>query len=60
MMCFRDKTYCQSPNCINDCGRQLTNEVKESAIRADMPIACGYFCGESDKKEDNTNNDTQL
>jgi hypothetical protein len=53
MMCFRDKTYCLSPNCTNQCGRQLTNEVKEAAIRAGQLIACAYFCGELEKEEAN-------
>ena len=49
MICFEDKTYCASPNCKNECGRQLTDDIRQAAIKADMPIMQGYFC--EDKPE---------
>lgn len=52
MMCFRDTTFCVSPNCINLCGRKLTEEVKKEADKwwgdrtGAAPIAMSYFCGD--------------
>jgi hypothetical protein len=43
--CFNNKVYCGSPECKNDCDNQLTEEIKELAEKADMPIAKGYYCG---------------
>lgn len=45
MICYRDRMFCNSPNCKNECGRKLWAEDKETARRLDMPIALGYFCG---------------
>jgi hypothetical protein len=57
-MCYKDMTFCASPNCQNKCGRKLTKEVQEGAKRwwgsDDAPIAISYFCddnGEPLKKE---------
>ncbi len=44
MLCFRDTTYCASPNCQNNCGRMLTEELKAEAIRVGLPIAMARFC----------------
>ncbi len=52
---FKDKTFCVSPNCKNECGRAMTFEekekLKELAFRgfADSSlVSCAYFCGETD------------
>jgi len=45
-ICFRDKTFCQSPNCKNECGRKMTEEEKKQLERHPMPVCYGYFCGE--------------
>lgn len=45
MYCYKDTTYCASPNCKNECGRKLTPEIWESAKKAEMMIAQSYFCG---------------
>ena len=45
MICYRDKTFCQSPNCKNACGRQLAEQDKINAAKLGLPIASGYFCG---------------
>ncbi len=38
-------TFCASPGCKNECSRQLTQEIKESALASDTPwISHGYFC----------------
>lgn len=54
MICFRDRTYCISPGCINKCGRKLTEKIRKEA-RAwwlqvtkgrddDAPICMAEFC----------------
>lgn len=51
MMCYRDKTFCASPDCKNECGRQITDEQRGEAERLGLLIAWGYFCGEPEKTE---------
>lgn len=45
--CFRDKTYCASPDCQNKCGRKMSAEI-ESILKADKygRTSWAYFCGE--------------
>lgn len=50
MMCFRDVTYCASPNCKNECGRQLTEEIEQDAKNSKMLISVAYFCGVPETK----------
>lgn len=51
-MGFLDKTFCASPNCKNECGRQLTEEQKQDlAMLSDAgywssQVSYSYFCGE--------------
>ena len=45
MFSFRDKTYCASINCKNDCDRKITDELINEANKAGIPIAYAYFCG---------------
>ena len=53
MMCFKDKTFCASPNCKNECGRKMTPELEDELKRANMPdkwdgmlpVSYNYFCG---------------
>lgn len=53
MICYKDRTFCASPNCKNDCGRQLTDDIIKSAEKwwggKDAPIAVSYFCGEPEE-----------
>lgn len=44
MICYQDKTFCISENCKNKCGRQLTQEIKDGARDAGLPIAVASFC----------------
>jgi hypothetical protein len=44
MLSYKDKTFCASPNCNNECGRKLFAEDKEKARIQGMPIASAYFC----------------
>ncbi len=46
MICYRDRSYCASPACANKCGRKITDNEREEAIKADMAISWGYFCEE--------------
>jgi hypothetical protein len=46
-MSYLDKTFCQSPQCINECGRKMTDEERNklSNLVGEL-ISYGYFCGE--------------
>lgn len=44
MMCFKDRTFCSSPNCNNACGRQLSDQQRAEAKELESPIAWAYFC----------------
>ena len=50
--CYRDKTYCMSPNCENKCGRKMSKEVEE-LLKADKygRTSYAYFCSEPETKE---------
>ena len=45
-MNFKDKTFCASPNCKNDCGRKMTDEEKVQSISSGLFVSYAYFCGE--------------
>ncbi len=44
MICFKDRTFCASPNCKNECGRKISDLERQDAVHLDMPIAWAYFC----------------
>lgn len=52
MFSFKDKSFCGSPNCTNECGRKMTQQEHEELIRANQPdqwdgmlgVSYGYFC----------------
>ena len=44
MICYRDRTFCVSEGCKNECGRQLTKEDREKANKMGLPIAQSRFC----------------
>lgn len=45
--CYRDKTYCMSPGCKNECGRKMSEEVRQLLARDEYGrTSYGYFCGE--------------
>lgn len=47
-----DMTFCASPQCKGECGRQLTDEVKQAAKRIGKPwLSMRYFCGEPEIEE---------
>jgi hypothetical protein len=51
-MSFKDKTFCISPDCKNECGRKMSvNEIRELQK---LPIwgrniSQAYFCGDTFK-----------
>ena len=53
MMGYADRTWCASPNCRNECGRQFTDEERRKAIlwwgSDDFPLITGYFCDKDGK-----------
>ncbi|HLX54201.1 MAG TPA: hypothetical protein VKR58_09675 [Aquella sp.] len=46
-MSYLDRTFCASPNCKNECGRQLTPELKERNVDK-LWVSYAYFCGVPD------------
>jgi len=49
MHCYRDTTYCMSPNCVNECGRKMSEEIKQLLEKDNYNCtAYAYFCGEPD------------
>ena len=56
MICYRDTTFCASPNCQNACGRKLTEFELAEAKKLGLDICYAYFCDKphlsfSDKDE---------
>lgn len=52
MWSYKDKTFCSSPNCTNECGRKITEQEKAHAISLGLYVAYAYFCGEGTIKEE--------
>lgn len=51
MMNFMDTTFCASPDCKGECGRQWTPELAARAkawMGDNAPVAFGLFCGGDD------------
>lgn len=48
MICFRDRTWCASPNCEGECGRKPTIEIKAAMRTQNLPISWAYLCGEGE------------
>lgn len=47
-----DRTFCMSPNCTNQCGRQWTKNHEQAAKRCGKDqISMAYFCGEPKRNE---------
>ena len=47
VMVFKDKTFCASPDCKNDCGRKMTEKEKQElseTIIIEAQVSYGYFC----------------
>lgn len=57
MISYGDRTFCASPNCKNECGRQLTDAVRQQANQRGMLVSTAYFCDnplEKEQKDVNT------
>lgn len=46
MICYKDTTFCADQVKEHACGRELTKEEKERAIKLGLPIAYSSFCKE--------------
>lgn len=50
MFCYKDKTFCSSPNCQNKCERQFTEHDRAQATAwwggEDFPLSTADFCGD--------------
>lgn len=48
MLCYKDRTWCASAKCKNECGRQFTLEDRLNAIKwwgnDNFPLSVGDFC----------------
>ena len=60
MLCYKDRSYCVSPDCKNDCRRQLTEEIHQEARDMNMHLSVGYFCGLPDLMKMQNDNNEQL
>ena len=60
MIVFRDKTFCSSPHCTNECGRKMTAAEEDELVSLNAPdqwdgvlgVSYGYFCGEPEPEDD--------
>lgn len=57
MIPFKDKTFCASPKCKNECGRKMTKKEEEQLEKMNetqwVGVMQGYFCGEPDEENIN-------
>lgn len=44
MICYLDRTFCVTKNCKNACGRKLTDEIRQGAIQAGLPVMVSLLC----------------
>lgn len=57
MIIFKDRTYCASPQCKNECGRKMTKKEEEQLelMKEDdmsVGVSQGYFCGEPEEGDE--------
>lgn len=66
-ICFKDQTFCASPNCTNECGRKITPELQREYEEANLPndwngmlgVSYAYFCGEPNNDEKPSRTDSK-
>jgi len=55
MIPFKDRTFCASPKCKNECGRKMTKKEEEQLEKMNethwVSVMQGYFCGEPEEDE---------
>lgn len=44
MICYKDRTFCSSPDCKNECGRKITEDEKVYAKKLGLLVSYAYFC----------------
>jgi len=44
MLCYKDRTFCASEVEEHTCGRVLTKEESEHAIKINLPVSYAKFC----------------
>ncbi len=49
-MTYKDMTFCASPDCKNECGRQLP-EHERKQIPEWQPVSMAYFCGKPEDQQ---------
>lgn len=47
MICFKDKTFCGSPDCTGKCGRKMTPEEEAECENQTLPVMYAPFCGDN-------------
>jgi len=52
MLSYKDRTFCNSPNCKNECGRQLDYAGRQDAINSGLFVSYAYFCDIPDDPDD--------
>lgn len=52
MICYKDKTFCASPQCKNECGRKMTKDEEREAKQLNLEVSSAYFCGQPEDKKD--------
>ncbi len=55
MSLWKEKTYCASPQCKNECGRKLPEALLRQANDLDIDLSWSYFCGEPKPNKDGKN-----
>ena len=45
MICYKDMTFCISPNCTGECEREFTDQDKVRADKSGLPVMFARFCG---------------
>ena len=60
-MSYLDKTFCCSHNCKNDCGRKLTEEIRQGARASNNFLSLHPFCGKPlDEKDEELQREEML
>ena len=44
MITYKDRTFCSSPDCKNECGRKLSDNDRAHAKHIGLPIAFAEYC----------------
>lgn len=57
MIPFKDKTYCASPDCKNECRRKMTKKEEEQLEELNQYgdkycVSYAYFCGEPNDEDE--------